>query len=158
MERGDATRRFVHQSIEVESDHENTYSSPPLLKKWLDDVINDDLFGGSPEKSTVLNGKTLQLAVTIGRIEPRYFPPEPDAIWADDVLIPYIKPELIEAHGDRIVDVLLAPFEQTAHLAGMQYGKPFITYNVGPLTRRGSIDEVELRQQGQRYEELVQGL
>jgi putative NADPH-quinone reductase len=134
------------------------YSSPPLLKKWLDDVINDTLFGSAPEKSLVLDGRTLQLAVTIGRIRERYFPETNDHVWADDVLRPHLKPELVEQHGTQIVDALLMPFEQSAHLAGMHYGKPLITYNVGPLSRRGSISEAAMAARGDEYRQLVRNL
>ena len=134
------------------------YSCPPLLKKWLDDVINDTLFGSAPEKSLALDGRTLQLAVTIGRIRERYFPSSSDHVWADDVLRPYLKPELVERHGNGIVDALLMPFEQSAHLAGMHYGQPFVTYNVGPLSRRGSISEDEMAARGEAYRQRVRGL
>jgi putative NADPH-quinone reductase len=134
------------------------YSSPPLLKKWFDDVINDTLFGGAPETSTIFAGRTLQLVVTIGRVRERYFPVSPDYVWDEAVLRPYIKPNLIEAHGDGIVDMLLLPFEQSAHLAGLTYAEPFITYSVGSLARVGSIDETELETRGERYRELVRSL
>ncbi|MBN3857534.1 NAD(P)H dehydrogenase [Paraburkholderia sp. Ac-20340] len=134
------------------------YNCPPLLKKWLDDVINDTLFGSAPEKSLVLKGRTLQLAVTIGRVSERYFPPTRDYVWADDVARPYLKPELLDRHGTDIVEVLLTPFEQTAHLAGMEYGHPFVTYNVGPLARMGSINDQDMLARAQEYLQLLQRL
>ncbi|WP_321890228.1 NAD(P)H-dependent oxidoreductase [Paraburkholderia bannensis] len=134
------------------------YNCPPLLKKWLDEVINDTLFGSAPEKSQVLNGRTLQLAVTIGRVRERYAPPSCDYVWADDVLRPYLKPELLNRHGTDIVEILLTPFEQTAHLAGMEYGRPFVTYNVGPLERIGSINEHDMLARAQEYLRLLQSL
>lgn len=134
------------------------YNCPPLLKKWLDDVVNDTLFGSAPERSLVLDGRTLQLAVTIGRVRERYFPPTREHIWAEGVTRPYLKPALLERHGEHIVDTLLAPFEQTAHLAGMEYGRPFVTYNIGPLTRTGSISHEALTERGEAYRQLLRGL
>ncbi|HWT36140.1 MAG TPA: hypothetical protein VN289_07645 [Paraburkholderia sp.] len=54
--------------------------------------------------------------------------------------------------------MLLTPFAQSAHLAGMQYGEPLITFNVGPLGRRGSIGEEELAARGDAYRQRVRSL
>jgi putative NADPH-quinone reductase len=98
------------------------YSTPPLLKLWLDAVINDDLFKTDPAKSDMLSNKTFQLALTVGRVEERYFPVDANYKWDEEVKRPYIKPSLIEKHGKEIMNVFLSPLEQSAHLAGMGGG------------------------------------
>jgi len=83
------------------------YSTPPLLKRWQDDVL---AFGWAyGPGGTMLKGKTLQLVLTAGG------------------------PESVYRHGGYnlypIVE-LLRPFEVTAHLCGMTFAAPLVLYGV----------------------------
>lgn len=83
------------------------YSTPPLLKRWQDDVL---VFGWAyGPGGTKLKGKTLQLVVTAGG------------------------PESVYRHGGYNlfpVGELLRPLEVTAHLTGMTFAEPLVLYGV----------------------------
>ena len=81
------------------------YSMPPLLKKWLDDVLTYN-FAYGPEGNK-LKGKDMQLVVSVGGREKFYsgfdiFTTVPD---------------------------LLRPFQMTANLTQMNYLQPEVMFN-----------------------------
>ncbi len=83
------------------------YATPPLLKRWLDDVLE---YGWSyGPGGTKLNGKTLQLVVTTGGPEAGYRP---------------------GGYNMYPVRELLRPLEVTANLMGMTLAEPLVLYGV----------------------------
>jgi glutathione-regulated potassium-efflux system ancillary protein KefG len=83
------------------------YSTPPMLKRWQDEVL---VFGWAyGPGGTKLAGKTLQLVLTAGG------------------------PESVYRHGGYNlypVRELLRPLEVTAHLVGMTLAEPLVLYGV----------------------------
>jgi len=98
------------------------YSSPPLLKKWLDEVLTHDWAYGS--KGDKLHGKDLILAVSTGSAKERY-----------------------QAGGRNQYSMseLLKPFQATSNLIGTKFLPAFI-FN-GTYT---AIDE-EIKESAQVY-------
>jgi len=83
------------------------YSTPPMLKRWQDDVL---AFGWAyGPGGTMLKGKTLQLVLTTGGPESVY-----------------------RVGGYNLFPVrdLLRPLEVTAHLCGMTLAEPLVLYGV----------------------------
>jgi glutathione-regulated potassium-efflux system ancillary protein KefG len=83
------------------------YSVPPLLKRWMDDVL---AFGWAyGPGGTKLAGKTLQLVLTAGGAETAY-----------------------RQGGYNLYPVreLLRPLEVTANLVGMRFAEPLVLYGV----------------------------
>ena len=83
------------------------YSTPPMLKRWQDDVL---AFGWAyGPGGTRLKGKTLQLVLTTGG---------PDSVY--------------RAGGYNLYRVrdLLRPLEVTANLCGMPLAEPLVLYGV----------------------------
>jgi glutathione-regulated potassium-efflux system ancillary protein KefG len=86
------------------------YSSPALLKEWQDLVLEYDFAYGHSE--TALRGKKFLSAITTGGGEKAY----------------------CQAGYNRYgIRDLLLPFEQTAHLCGMEYLPPFVVYGTHRL-------------------------
>ena len=82
------------------------YSSPPVLKAWLDQVLLAG-FAYGPGGNKLLN-KELMLVISTGG------------------------PEMSYAHGayNRLpISNFLTPFEQTANMVGMRYLSPFILFS-----------------------------
>lgn len=105
------------------------YSCPPLLKLWLDDVLEHNWAYGS--LGTKLQGKTLLSAVTAGGAQNAYSP---------------------EGFNRQSLETFLKPFEQTASLCGMTYARPFIVYNSRGLSSDSLEQEVE------RYRTIIKTL
>ena len=82
------------------------YSSPPLMKKWLDDVLTFNWAYG-PE-GTALQGKEWVSAISTG-----------------------VKSVDYQAGGDHNFSMseLLKPIQQTANLVGMRYLTPYVFHN-----------------------------
>ena len=82
------------------------YSSPAIVKEWLDAVLERGwAYGGGQ----ALSGKHFMVATSTGG------------------------PEMVYQHGGanrQTIDEFLAPFEQTARLCGMVWHKPFVMYGV----------------------------
>lgn len=87
------------------------YSSPSLLKQWLDEVLQYGFAYG--EGGTKLHGKEFGLAVTAGGGEYAYSP---------------------EGYNRFPLEELMRPFEATANLIGMTYLPLFAVYNTMQLT------------------------
>ena len=83
------------------------YSTPPMLKRWQDDVL---AFGWAyGPGGTMLRGKTLQLVLTTGG---------PEAVYR------------VGGYNLYPVRELLRPLEVTAHLCGMTLAEPLVLYGV----------------------------
>jgi glutathione-regulated potassium-efflux system ancillary protein KefG len=85
------------------------YSSPAIVKEWLDEVLSR---GWAYAGGRALVGKKLMLAVTTGG------------------------PEKVYQHGGAnqfTLNEFLRPFEQTAKLCGMQWQDPFFMFGVHHL-------------------------
>jgi glutathione-regulated potassium-efflux system ancillary protein KefG len=105
------------------------YSTPPLLKEWLDVVLEWGWAYG--RGGTKLRGKTLLQAITTGAGHGAY---GPDG-------------------GNRFtIPQLLAPMAQTAHLCGMAYPEPFVVHG----THR--LDEAGIAAAAARYRQAVEAL
>lgn len=102
------------------------YSAPPLLKKWLDDVLEYGFAYG--HAGTALAGKTLQVVTSIGGAEELYRPDGLNRFPASQLLL---------------------PFDATAHLTGMDYAEPFLVHGSRLLT------DDELAGTAERYRELL---
>jgi glutathione-regulated potassium-efflux system ancillary protein KefG len=102
------------------------YACPPLLKMWLDDVL--ELGWAFGENGTHLRGKTLWSVVTTGGARSTY---------------------AMEGANRFEMQTFLSPFDQTAHLCGMLYPEPFVLHEVR------SLDDVELAQASERYRSAV---
>ena len=101
-------------------------SCPPLLKLWLDDVLEHGWAYG--EKGMQLKGKTLWTVVTAGGPSEAYR----------------------EGGANRFeMRTLLSPFDQTAHLCGMRYPEPLIVHGVGMQ------DDVALAHVAQTYRQAI---
>lgn len=87
------------------------YSSPPLLKKWFDEILTYGWAYGSKGKK--LQRKQLLLAVTVGDAEDSFTPQGA------------VKFSLRE---------LLSPIQATSNIIGTNYLEPFLIYQVGHLT------------------------
>jgi len=82
------------------------YSTPAILKEWIDEVLARGwAYGGG----SALAGKNLMVATTTGG---------PEKVYQDG--------------GANLftIDEFLRPLEQTAHLCGMNWVKPFVMYGV----------------------------
>ncbi|UQZ84141.1 General stress protein 14 [Paenibacillus konkukensis] len=102
------------------------YSSPPLLKKWLDDVLTYGwAYGSSGDK---LHGKQFALAVSTGSPEEAY-----------------------QAGGRNQFSMseLLKPFQATSNLIGTVFIPPFVLHGIHALS------EEELSLNAKRYADYV---
>jgi len=86
------------------------YSSPAILKEWQDLVLELGFAYG--EGGTALEGKKVLSAITTGGSEKAY---------------------CRKGHNYFTMRELLAPFEQTARLCGMEYLPPFIVHGTHKL-------------------------
>jgi len=111
------------------------YSVPPLLKKWMDDVLTYGFaFGAS---GTALKGKDLMPVVTTGGLSEMY------------------------VAGGAInfsIGEFLRPIQQTAAYCGMNYQSPFVVYGFLPkaLAIPGAITDEQLVQEQHRYQQVLQ--
>ena len=102
------------------------YSCPAIMKLWLDEVLTFGFAYG--EGGDKLHGKTLRVAITTGGNKQAYSPEG------------YNRFHLID---------LLSPFDQTAHLCGINWCKPFLI--------QGSrvISDHDLDQRCEAYKQLL---
>jgi len=102
------------------------YSSPPLLKKWLDHVL---LYGWAyGTNGTALRGKEFMVAVSAGAPEEAY-----------------------QAGGSNhyTISELLRPFQATSNFINTTYLPPYVFYGAG------STGESELAESAKTYKEHV---
>jgi glutathione-regulated potassium-efflux system ancillary protein KefG len=105
------------------------YSSPAIVKEWLDLVLEHGWAYG--HDGTHLRGKTWLTAITSGGTADAYSPEG--------------------MHGVRLRDLLL-PFERTAALCGMRYLPPFAVH--GSLR----LDDAEIAAAAEDYRRVVEAL
>jgi len=83
------------------------YTTPPMLKRWEDDVLE---FGWAyGPGGTKLHGKTLQLVLSTGGPQATYHP---------------------DGYNRYAIRELLHPLEATAGLTGMRFAEPLILWGV----------------------------
>jgi len=92
------------------------YSSPAILKEWQDLVLEHDFAYG--HNGTALRGKKWLSAITTGGTQEAY---------------------CRKGHNYFTIRELLAPFEQTAHLCGMEYLPPFVVHGTHQLQEAHQI-------------------
>jgi glutathione-regulated potassium-efflux system ancillary protein KefG len=90
------------------------YSSPSLLKEWLDLVLEHGFAYGS--EGHALEGKQIMSAISTGGRREAYLPDE---------------------EGKFSIRQLLAPYEQTTTLCRMKYLSPFVTHGTHLLDEQG---------------------
>jgi len=106
------------------------YSSPAILKEWQDLVLEHGFAYGAG--GTALAGKRFLSAITTGGRQDTYG----------------------RSGANRFtMRELLAPFEQTARLCGMDYLPPFVIHGTHRLRESGQIDPF-----ADDYRALLQGL
>ena len=100
------------------------YSTPPLLKRWQDEVLTRMYYIRASEEGDRLKGLPVLVAATAGNVESAY-----------------------TAEGVNLFPLseLLRPLHATAHRCGWQWHEPFLLY------RANKIDDDELAQAGGRY-------
>lgn len=95
------------------------YSGPALLKQWMDLVLEHGWAYG--HEGTALKDKKLISVISAGGTERSYTP---------------------EGHHGRMINELLAPFEQTAKLCHMQYMPPFVVHGANLINDQQLNDYV----------------
>jgi len=90
------------------------YSSPSLLKEWIDLVLEHGFAYGRSGRA--LDGKMILSAISTGGRREAY---------------------LSEEEGKFSIRQLMAPFEQTTKLCRMQYLSPFVTHGTHLLDEQG---------------------
>jgi len=96
------------------------YSSPSLLKEWIDLVLEHGFAYGRSGRA--LEGKQIMSAISTGGRRETY---------------------VSEEEGKFSIRQLLAPFEQTTKLCRMLYLSPFVTHGTH-LLDKNSIDEAAM--------------
>lgn len=122
-----AEQRFLEEHDLVVFQHPvYWYSCPPLLKLWIDEVLEYGWAYGSG--GTKLHGKILLSAVSAGGSSEAY----------------------TTAGSNRFeIETFFSPFDQTAHLCGMKYAKPMVVHGA-----RGLTDE-QIAAASRSYSELL---
>lgn len=110
------------------------YSVPPLLKKWMDDVLTLGFAYG--KEGIALQGKALMAAITTGGLSDMY------------------------VAGGAInftISEFLRPIQQTANYCSLDYKPPFVVHGFlpGELRIPGAITDEQLHQEAQRYKQLL---
>ncbi len=105
------------------------YSSPPLMKQWIDLVLEHGWAYGRTGKA--LSGKKMFNAVSTGGTREAYQP---------------------GGFNRFTVSQFLTPFEQTARLCNMEYLPPFVVHG----THRAAAEDIEAA--GRQYASLLEGL
>lgn len=102
------------------------YGPPALMKEWMDMVLEKGWAYG--EGATALRGKRLLSAITTGGPEESYH---------------------AKGYNRFTISQLLAPFDQTAHLCGMEYLEPFLFHDALRADRHA------IGQHAEAYRELM---
>lgn len=105
------------------------YSSPAILKEWQDLVLEHGFAYG--EEGTALRGKRLLSVLSAGGPQEAYGR---------------------EGYNHFTVGELLAPFEQTARLCGMEYLPPLVVHNARAL------GDTEIARHAQAYRRRLEEL
>ncbi|HET9159794.1 MAG TPA: NAD(P)H-dependent oxidoreductase [Caulobacteraceae bacterium] len=104
------------------------YSAPALLKEWLDLVLTHGWAYG--EAGLALKGKVMACAISTGGGRTAY---------------------QTKGHNRFTIAEFLRPFDQTAHLCNMRWGKPFVVHGAAVLT------EADLKREAERYADYLKG-
>ncbi|WP_246845285.1 NAD(P)H-dependent oxidoreductase [Leptospira biflexa] len=102
------------------------YSCPPLMKQWIDAVLEDGWAYG--KNGNALKGKKWIQAISTGGSEKAY---QKDGF-----------------HG-HLIDAFLLPFQRTAELCQMEYQKPFLVQGTFQLK------EEEFQKESLRYRNFI---
>jgi glutathione-regulated potassium-efflux system ancillary protein KefG len=102
------------------------YSSPSLLKEWIDLVLEHGFAYG--RTGTALLGKQVLTAISTGGRHEAYIP---------------------DGNHRFAIRQLLAPFEQTVHLCHMEYLPPFVLHGTHLL------DKEDIAKAGSSYRKLI---
>jgi glutathione-regulated potassium-efflux system ancillary protein KefG len=105
------------------------YSCPPLMKQWIDLVLEHGWAYGKEGRS--LEGKKLFNVISTGGRQEAYHP---------------------GGFNRFTIPQFLAPFEQTARICNMMYYPPLVVHG----THRGTLTEME--NAGEGYRNLLEGL
>lgn len=105
------------------------YSCPPLMKQWIDLVLEYNWAYGP--HAVALKGKTILNAITAGGSREVY---------------------CTEGRNNYTVTEFLRPFEQTAHLCGMNYLPPFAVMGTHRISDEG------IKAASQQYVRLLKAL
>jgi len=105
------------------------YSSPSLLKEWIDLVLEHGFAFG--RKGHALDGKKVLSAISTGGRKEAYYP---------------------ENAVKYTIRQILAPFEQTATLCRMNYLSPFVTHGTHLL------DEEDIEKAASDYAKVINAL
>jgi glutathione-regulated potassium-efflux system ancillary protein KefG len=105
------------------------YSCPPLLKQWLDLVLEHGWAYGREGRS--LAGKKMFNAISTGGSQEAYQP---------------------GGFNRFTIRQFLAPFDQTAQLCNMEYYPPFVMHGTHRATAR------DIENAGESYRKLLEGL
>ena len=105
------------------------YSSPAIIKEWLDLVLENGWAYGTG--GTALAGKYLMNAISTGGNRDAYRD---------------------QGRNRFPIEDLLRPFDQTAFLCGMAYLEPFIVYS------GRHMDDGQLSGHAEKYRDLITGL
>jgi glutathione-regulated potassium-efflux system ancillary protein KefG len=92
------------------------YSSPSLLKEWIDLVLEHGFAYG--REGRALEGKRIMSAISTGGSKEAYLP---------------------EGRNRYSIRQLLAPFEQTVRLCRMEYLPPFVVHGTHLLEEQGIL-------------------
>lgn len=111
------------------------YSVPPLLKKWMDDVLTYGFAYGTD--GTALHGKELMPAVTAGGLSDMY---------------------VAGGAVNFTMSEFLRPIQQTATYCGMTYKTPFVVHGLLPkeLGMPGTITDQQVLEAADRYQQILQ--
>jgi glutathione-regulated potassium-efflux system ancillary protein KefG len=96
------------------------YSSPSLLKEWIDLVLEHGFAYG--REGRALEGKQVMSAISTGGRREAYLP---------------------EGRNRYSIRELLAPFEQTVTLCRMEYLPPFVVHGTHLLEEKGILEAAE---------------
>jgi len=105
------------------------YSSPAILKEWQDVVLEYGFAYG--QEGIALQGKKFLTAITTGGGAQAY---------------------QRDGHNYFTIRELLAPFEQTARLCGMEYLPPFV------IQATHQLNKVEIQRHTEDYRQVIIGL
>lgn len=111
------------------------YSVPPLLKKWIDDVLTDGFAFGAD--GTALQGKELMPVVTTGGTSEMY---------------------IAGGTVNFTISEFLRPIQQTANYCGMSYKTPVAIHGFLPkeLGIAETITDEQVFEEAKRYQHLLQ--
>lgn len=106
------------------------YSTPAILKDWMDLVLERDFAYG--KKGSALNGKTLVVAITAGGPEKAYCG---------------------EGFNHYSIRELIRPLEQTANFCGMHFSAPFVLFG-----SRTAVEENRFEQHLVHWQTLLKAI